>query len=436
VAVVGGGPAGLHAAALLSARGFRVVLFEEHQEIGEPVHCTGLVAAETYEEFGLPADSVLNRLRTVRFYPPSGQVFEYSTDRDEPLVVNRALFDRRLAERARESGVAMRLGVRIRDLSLEDEAVVMHQADGQVVRARVCVVACGANYSLHRRLGLGMPSVFLQSAQAEITAAGAAPPLTPDPRPLHAAGTSLDCVEIHFGDRFAPRGFAWAVPVDWPGEPRLRVGLMCETEAGAHFQRFLVDVVRRRGGVADVPSASPRLKMLPLAPIPRTYGHRLVVVGDAAGLVKATTGGGVYYGLVSAAIAADVLAGALAGDELGERALSRYEAGWRGRLGAEMDAQLSLRAVAQRLSDDQIEGLFDLARNDGVMPIVRRTARFNEHRELIVSLLKHPPVRRLLARGVADRTRRFAAGLAPRWLGAGAAAFAPDCPPRATGDRR
>ena len=111
MAVVGGGPAGLHAAALLSARGFRVVLFEEHHAIGEPVHCTGLIAAETYEQFDLPADSVLNRLRTVRFYPPSRQVFEYTTDRDEPLVVNRALFDRRLAERARERGVLMRIGV-------------------------------------------------------------------------------------------------------------------------------------------------------------------------------------------------------------------------------------------------------------------------------------------------------------------------------------
>ena len=45
------------------------------------------------------------------------------------------------------------------------------------------------------------------------------------------------------------------------------------------------------------------------------------------------------------------------------------------------------------MSDADIEQLFELARTDGVMPIVRRTASFNRHRKLILDLLKHPPVR-------------------------------------------
>jgi len=44
----------------------------------------------------------------------------------------------------------------------------------------------------------------------------------------------------------------------------------------------------------------------------------------------------------------------------------------------------------------EIDSLFELARTDGIMPIVRRTARFNRHRDLIVALLRHPPVRRAL----------------------------------------
>ena len=51
--------------------------------------------------------------------------------------------------------------------------------------------------------------------------------------------------------------------------------------------------------------------MLPLGPIERTYATRLLAVGDAAGLVKATTGGGIYYSLLSGRLAADVLADAL-----------------------------------------------------------------------------------------------------------------------------
>ena len=77
---------------------------------------------------------------------------------------------------------------------------------------------------------------------------------------------------------------------------------------------------------------------------------------------------------------------------------STYEHHWRARLEAELNAQLSLRLIAQRMSDDDIENLFELARTDGVMPIVRRTASFNRHRALILTLFKHPPARQILFR--------------------------------------
>jgi flavin-dependent dehydrogenase len=137
---------------------------------------------------------------------------------------------------------------------------------------------------------------------------------------------------------------------------------------------------------------------LPLTAIPRTYADRLLVVGDAAGLVKPTTGGGIYYSLLSARLATDVLAAALERDDLSKSALAEYERRWRARLGAELNAQLSLRTLAQRMSDLDIEKLFDLARTDGVMPIVRRTASFNRHRKLILALFRHPPARQILFR--------------------------------------
>jgi hypothetical protein len=53
------------------------------------------------------------------------------------------------------------------------------------------------------------------------------------------------------------------------------------------------------------------------------------------------------------------------------------------------------------MSDGDIEKLFELARTDGVMPIVRRTASFNRHRKLILALFKHPPARQILFRSLA-----------------------------------
>jgi len=202
---------------------------------------------------------------------------------------------------------------------------------------------------------------------------------------------------VHFGRRVAPGGFAWVVPVRRPGGWHARVGLMCDRDSGVHFDQFLENVSSRWGlGSAQ----APRQKLLPLAPITRTFADRVLAVGDAGGLVKATTGGGIYYSLLTASLAADTLASALAADTLSAASLSHYERAWRRQLGGEMRAQQRLRSMAHRLTDHDMEAFFDLAQTDGVMPILRRTARFNRHRDAIVALLRHPPARRVLLRGL------------------------------------
>lgn len=385
VAIVGGGPGGLYAALQLARRGADVVLFEEHPVPGDPVHCTGVLADEAFAEFDLPRTSILNTLSTATFFGPAGDTIEYTTPSTEAVVIDRLAFDGQLSEAARAAGAILTVNTRVTEITVAPDDVTLTVNGNRRVRARTVILACGANYTLQRRLGLGMPSVHLQSAQLEL--------------PSETPGQ----VEVHFGRDVAPKGFAWAVPVTRPDGIYARVGLMCEGNARAHFGRFLAGVGPRwrigRGGRLDA-GAEPRCKVLPLGPLERTYADRVLAVGDAAGLVKATTGGGIYYSLVSARIAAEVLSKALETDTVGEASLSDYETRWRAVLGDEMDAQMQLRRLAHELSDQDIDALFDLARTDGVMPIVRRTAQFNRHRHLIVSLLNHPPARRLLMQRV------------------------------------
>ena len=384
VAIIGGGPGGLIAAYRLARCGWDVAVFEEHAAAGEPVHCTGVLALEAFDEFDAPRSAILNPLITARFFGPSGASIQYSTNGVEAVVVDRRAFDDELCRQAKSAGAEVQVGTKITDLQVSHRSVLVRGADRTIVEARACILACGANYSFQRRLGLGMPPLYLQSVQLEVPAA--------------AAGD----VEIHFG-AVAPKGFAWVVPVHRTSGVFARVGLMCEHDAREHFNRFLARVgARWQMGTGDCvdPAIQPRSKILPLVPIARTYGTRLLAVGDAAGLVKATTGGGIYYSLLSGSLAADVLSDALRNDDLDESELSVYEQRWRSVLGDELAAQLALRQIANGLSNDEIEELFELARTDGIMPIVRRTATFNRHRQLIVSLLGHPPARRVLMRRV------------------------------------
>jgi flavin-dependent dehydrogenase len=347
-----------------------------------------VLAAEAFDELSLPRHVILNTLRTARFFAPSGDSVEYTTPEVEAVAVDRLALDRALVERAVTAGVTLAYGRRGVDVEVTDRGVRLLFADGTAVDGRACVLACGAQYSIQRRLGMGMPSLFLQSAQMELPA------------------TRLGDIEVRFGQQVAPGGFAWTVPVLRPSGPHARVGLMCDRSAGQYFRALATLVAPRwRLDVDDPERLTPRQKVLPLAPIARTYASRVLAVGDAAGLVKATTGGGIYYSLLSARMAADVLAQSLRADRLHASALKPYEAAWKARLGEELKAQLRLRLLSQRLADPDIDAFFDLARTDGVMPIVRKTARFNQHRDLIVSLLRHPPARRVLLRRLAGQRR-------------------------------
>lgn len=378
VIVAGGGPAGLYAAWCLAREGMSVLLVEEHGIAGQPVHCTGVLGVEAFKEFRLPREAILNELRTVRFYSPGGHTFDYTTNPSEALVVDRHQFDYQLFRSAQAEGAEFHLCSKVAAIGVDNHHVTIQLSNGTPsLRARACILACGANYALHRRLGLGFPKTFLRSAQVETTAAS----------PEH--------VELHFGTSVAPRGFAWLVPVRRGAESYARVGLMCEGRAVDYFERF-VSRVGPRWGISRGLAALPRKKILPLAPIQRTYGNRLLVIGDAAGLVKPTTGGGIYYSIVSAAIAAEVLLENLRRDDLSATALRLYESRWRKHLGAELQAQSMLRTLAERLTDSDIEDLFDLAKTDGLLPLIRKTARFNYHRGIIGALFKHREARRIL----------------------------------------
>jgi geranylgeranyl reductase family protein len=377
--IVGGGPGGLYAARQLARGGASVVVCEEHPCIGMPIHCTGVLGSETFSEFELPRDAVLNGLTTVRFVSPAGLEVRYTPPTEQAVVLDRALFDRQLGEQAVAAGAEVRLSTRVIELEVDSDGVSAI-AGGNHLRARLVILACGASYPLQRRFGLGVPSSFLHTAQREVPA------------------RRLDDVEIHFGAAVAPGGFAWAVPVERPDGPHVRIGVMATHGAPGWYQAMSERIADRWGIESD--ATPPRLKFLPLGPIDRTYGDRLLVVGDAAGLVKPTTGGGIYYSIVSASFAARAAIDALARDRLDSASLSIYERRWRAHLDTELAAQRALRHAADAMVDADIDALFDLAKVDGIMPLVRRTARFNQHRHLIKALFKHPPARAVLFRAL------------------------------------
>jgi len=380
VLVVGAGPAGLSAARRLAAQNRSVLVLEEHGVVGDPVHCTGVLGLDAFDELDLPRDTICTIIRTARFRGRDGRTIVVDGGDVAAAVVDRGRFDRALAAKATEAGAVLTRGARVRALEVRDDAVVAtfdHQGHGEhQVRARVCVLACGAHYRFNRQLGLGIPRAYLQSAQIE------------------TAFAPVDAVEIDLDRGLAPRGFAWLVPFRRDAVCMARIGLMAADGAAGRFKEFMVRLAQRHG--VPMVRPCPRVKLLPLAPVRRTYADRVVAVGDAAGLAKPTTGGGIYYSMLSGQFAADVIADALKQDRVDATALRHYETLWQARLGPELRAGLAFRTLAARFDDRAIDALLELAAVDGIIPLLRRTANFNWHRDAALALLKNAGFRRVV----------------------------------------
>jgi flavin-dependent dehydrogenase len=296
-------------------------------------------------------------------------------------VIDRAAFDQDMSDRATAAGVEVRLGWRAEQMLIDRDLVRVTSAAGPSVVARSCVLACGANYRFHRQLGLGMPRAYLQSAQLE----------TPFPACEH--------IEVKFGREVAPKGFAWLVPFTRAAEPYARIGLMCADEGGSRFDGFVRAICAEQG--IDPQSLVPaRRKVLPLGPVSKTFGSRVLAVGDAAGLVKPTTGGGIFYGLISGALAAESLDSGLRRDRLVDSDLKEYETRWRKRLGADIRIGLAFRKLAERFDDRAINSVIELARVNGIVPLLQETASFNWHRRAAIALLNHAGFRKILVRAL------------------------------------
>jgi digeranylgeranylglycerophospholipid reductase len=120
----------------------------------------------------------------------------------------------------------------------------------------------------------------------------------------------------------------------------------------------LADFLRCRGIINQV-SDDIQCRPIPFSTLPKTFTDRIMVVGDAAGQVKSTTGGGLSYGMTCADIAADTMTKALSRNKLDAAALQSYERAWKARLGWDLRlGRLAMHAF-QRLSDRQIDRLIE-----------------------------------------------------------------------------
>jgi digeranylgeranylglycerophospholipid reductase len=374
VIVVGGGPIGSYTAYKLAEQGHKVMVLERKRRVGEAVCCTGIIGQECVNAFNIEDKVILRRVNSASLFSPSGNRLSLRREEPQACILDRAAFDINMAERAQGAGADYTLHCLVKDIAKERDRVnVEASCRGRELKlpTRAVVIASGFGSRLCERLGLGRFGDFTIGAQTEVETSG-----------VHE-------VEIYFSRDMAPGFFAWLVPTT---PSMARVGLMSRQNPGLYLRNWL----SRLEAQGKIASAEAELSYggIPLKPLPRTYGERLLVIGDAAGQVKPTSGGGIYYGLLGADIAARTLHQVLADDDLSAKRLAQYERGWRKRLGRELQIGYWARKLSERLSDRQIDRIFEIVKANGIDQALLKAEdlSFDWHSKTISRLLRYQMV--------------------------------------------
>jgi len=346
VIVVGAGPAGSYIAYELASLGHDVAVFEGKGASGLNVCCTGIISTECFHSLGLGTDVILTEVNSAKFFSPSGKCLRFQTENVQAYVVNRLLLDKAITSKAQSQGAryffsSPVIGIIPGKDSIQAETLCFGARE--IFSARVIVLANGFKPKLPRKLGLGKIKNFLVGAQAEIEV------------------KNVDEFEVYFSQEIAPGAFAWLVPTS---TNKAYVGLLATSQAKLHLQNFLNNLFCQ--GRVTSREVEIEQKAIPVRTLARSYGDRLLVIGDAAGQVKPTTGGGIYFGHLGAEIAAEVLDEALSSDNLTAGQLSRYQKQWKAKIGKELSRGYRARWAYGKLSDRQIEGIFNILNSDGM----------------------------------------------------------------------
>ena len=340
VAVVGAGPAGSGTARSLAARGYRVALLERDPDPGQPVHCTGIVSTECFERFDLPASLVIRSVSSFVLRSPSGRPARVQRRTVQAHVLDRVALDHWLAAEAVRAGADLVTSTAVDDIRWTGDGVRLslgERGSRAPLTARAAVVATGFGAPLPRRLGIGSSGELLSGCQVVVEQSGEAE------------------VEVFTGDALGNGGFGWLVP--W--RPGLALAGLLTRKHTMHRLEEHVARLSAAGSIGRVVEVF-RCRAVPIGLPARTVADGILAVGDVAGQVKPTSGGGIYYALLSAELAASTLAEALEAGDVTEGGLAPYEERWRAALAPEIRQGMRLRRLLEQLPESAIEHLHRL----------------------------------------------------------------------------
>lgn len=358
----------MQAAIAAAERGASVLVFDKKATIGTPVRCGEffpckeemldlLPGSKDFAHlFEIPSDAIANTCETLRIFSPRGKCWEFPF---KAYVLDRVVLEQNMAKEASKLGAEIRLGRPVR-LFENHVKIKVGATEPESFEAEVVIAADGFPSVAAASGGLSCDR-YARPENVAINYQYVMDNLHVEP----------DATEMYMGTAIAPGGYGWIIPKS-STTANVGIGIRTTFKSGRAKDR-LDYFVHRCSLTADrLHSGKIRTMIADALPVDgavsKTYSDKLLLVGDAAGMVMPTNGGGIPTAMVSGRIAGEIAALHVKRNE----PLSSYETRWNTALGRELSASARMRRFADVfMSHDR---LFDqtlrILRTEGIKKVV------------------------------------------------------------------
>tara|TARA_B100001559_G_scaffold125106_1_gene105072 strand:+ start:25 stop:1230 length:1206 start_codon:yes stop_codon:yes gene_type:complete len=383
--VVGAGPIGGYLSKKLNDNGHSVLLLEEHDEIGRPFQCAGLVNPAAMETIGLES-SILTSIWGANIHSPNGKRVSIG-DPNIPRTfsVCRKIFDEAVVMQSIATGTEIMLSTKPVSASIENEYVEVN-IDGpngsETVRCKLLCGADGAHSWVRRKFRMGNPTETMIGFQIEVT------------------GYSGDdgMLDMYTGASIAPGFFSWAIPT---GETtRLGTWTKASLMGGTSSEEFMSRLMEDKNlnsRFTDCSEVARFCGPVPSGIVRRPMRERVALFGDAAGICKPTTGGGIGPGFKQVDMLVPLLSNAISENDLGEVRMKALSSKLK-QMKRDQRKKRALRdAFLTEMNDSELEDIFSVWARPEVTDLINEFGDIENPIPLGVKMLREVPEFRRLA---------------------------------------
>lgn len=351
VAIAGAGPGGLYAAIEALKRGLRVRVFDKKSVIGAPVKCGEYFpvrkemeyllpnAGKYMHVFDVPEEAINNVCKTIRLISPKGKEYEFEF---ASYVLDRTVLEQGLAKQVERLGGSIELGSLV-ELFTDKDDLLLGRSRRDAVHAKIVIAADGFPSKIAKTSGI-LTDEYMTPNNVAINYEFLISDLTVD----------QSVTEMYLGTGLAPGGYGWIIP---KGNNSANVGIGLRTSFSkrsnckSYLDYFLHDCSLTKSKLAGGKPSPMIADVLPVdGPVKRSYSEKVIAVGDAAGMVMPTNGGGISTAMITGSIAGEVAA-----DHLQTKMpLSEYEVRWKKAIGAQMVISTKLRRLADHFMGNDL----------------------------------------------------------------------------------